>query len=114
MYNAFGTTGNVAAPYNKGRTVTHEVGHWFGLYHIWGDDGTSCSGSDYITDTPNQADENYGCPNFATNSSCGNQGDMSMNYMDYTDDACMYMFTALQKSRMQATYAVGGPRAALR
>lgn len=113
LYNAFGNTGNVAAPYNKGRTATHEVGHWLGLLHIWGDDGTSCTGSDNCADTPNQADENYGCPTFATNISCSNSGDMSMNYMDYTDDACMNLFTANQKTRMQTVMSVSPRRASL-
>lgn len=99
-YNYVGVTGALS-PYNKGRTATHEVGHWLWLLHIWGDDGTSCSGSDQCADTPNQADEHYGCPSGAQ-ISCTNgpNGDMWMNYMDYTDDACMYMFTAGQKTRM--------------
>ena len=112
-FNFFGTTGAVSAPYNKGRTVTHEVGHCFGLFHIWGDDGTACTGSDNVADTPNQADENYGCPNPATNTSCSNSGDMSMNYMDYTDDACMYMFTQGQKARVDAVLASAPRRASL-
>ena len=113
-YTAFGNTGTAAAPYNKGRTATHEVGHWLNLYHIWGDDGTGCTGTDNVNDTPNQADENYGCPAFPTVScSNGPNGDMFMNYMDYTDDACMYMFTAGQKARMQALFATGGARASL-
>jgi len=113
-YNAFGTIGTAAAPFNKGRTATHEVGHWLNLYHIWGDDGTGCTGSDNVTDTPNQGDENYGCPSFPT-ASCSNgpNGDMYMNYMDYTDDACMFMFTNGQKARMQALFATGGFRASL-
>lgn len=103
-----------SAPYNKGRTATHEVGHWLNLYHIWGDDGTACTGSDQVADTPNQADENYGCPAFPQVScSNGPNGDMFMNYMDYTDDACMYMFTEGQKTRAQALFATGGSRAAL-
>jgi hypothetical protein len=106
--NAFGR-GNYSlyTAFNKGRTTTHEVGHWLNLRHIWGDDGSGCTGSDQVTDTPNQADENYGCPTFpqisCSNSSDG--GDMFMNYMDYTDDACMYMFTAGQKARMLATFS---------
>ncbi|MDX2003213.1 MAG: T9SS type A sorting domain-containing protein [Chitinophagales bacterium] len=113
-YTAFGTNGTAAAPFNKGRTATHEVGHWLNLYHIWGDDGTGCTGSDNVSDTPNQADENYGCPSFPTVScSNGPNGDMFMNYMDYTDDACMFMFTNGQKARMQALFATGGARAAL-
>lgn len=111
-YNYFGTTGAVSAPFNKGRTATHEIGHWLNLYHIWGDDGTSCTGSDQCSDTPNQADENYGSPSFPQ-VSCSNSGDMHMNYMDYVDDAAMYMFTTGQKARMQALFTTGGARASL-
>jgi hypothetical protein len=113
-YQYFGTIGTATAPFNKGRTGTHEVGHWLNLYHIWGDDGTSCTGSDQVADTPNQADENYGCPAFPT-VSCTNgpNGDMFMNYMDYTDDACMFMFTNGQKARAQALFASGGARVSL-
>lgn len=112
-HNYFGTTGSVSAPFNKGRTATHEIGHWFNLYHIWGDDGTSCTGSDQCSDTPNQADENYGTPSFPQ-VSCSNTGDMHMNYMDYVDDAAMYMFTTGQKARMQALFVTGGARASLK
>jgi hypothetical protein len=113
-YQYFGTTGTATAPFNKGRTGTHEVGHWLNLYHIWGDDGTGCTGSDLVSDTPNQADENYGCPTFPQVScSNGPNGDMFMNYMDYTDDACMYMFSSGQSARMQALFAAGGARASL-
>jgi PKD repeat protein len=89
--------------YNLGRTATHEVGHWLNLYHIWGDDGTACTGSDLVGDTPNQADEHFGCPTFpAVSCSNGPNGDMFMNYMDYTDDDCMNIFTTGQKNRMRA------------
>ena len=101
-YRYFGTTGVVQAPYNKGRTATHEVGHWLNLDHIWGD--SNC-GNDQCNDTPVQQSSNYGCPNFPSTSNCtgnGNNGDMFMNYMDYTNDACMNMFTNDQKSRMIA------------
>ena len=110
----FGTNGTAAAPFNKGRTGTHEVGHWLNLNHIWGDDGTACTGTDNVADTPNQAGENYGCPSFPK-VSCNNgaNGDMFMNYMDYTDDACMFMFSTGQKARMQAVLATGGARASL-
>ncbi|MBU3677068.1 MAG: T9SS type A sorting domain-containing protein, partial [Chitinophagaceae bacterium] len=113
-YTATGNIGTAAAPYNKGRTATHEVGHWLNLYHIWGDDGTGCNGSDLVGDTPNQGGPNYGCPTFPK-LSCTNgpNGDMHMNYMDYTDDACMYMFTTGQKARVDALFAAGGARAAL-
>jgi hypothetical protein len=113
-YTAFGNTGTAQAPYNLGRTATHEVGHWLNLYHIWGDDNGACNGSDQVTDTPNQGAENYGCPAFP-HVSCSNgpNGDMFMNYMDYTDDACMYMFTQGQKTRQQSLFASGGARYSL-
>ena len=104
IYKHFGRVGAVQAPYNKGRTATHEVGHWLNLLHTWGDDENSsdnCAGSDQVNDTPNQGGPNYGCPNAGT-SSCGS-ADMFMNYMDYVDDNCMNIFTQGQKSRMQAT-----------
>jgi hypothetical protein len=116
LYSAIGSVASpgTAAPYNLGRTATHEVGHWLNLYHIWGDDGTGCTGSDNVSDTPNQADENYGCPVFPTVScSNGPNGDMYMNYMDYTDDNCMNMFSTGQSTRMNALFAVGGSRISL-
>lgn len=100
--------GGNAAPYNKGRTLTHETGHYFFLYHIWGDDGGTCSGSDDVNDTPNQADKTGGCPNGAViTDACspGNPGIMYQNYMDYTDDACMLMFTRQQATRMESAIA---------
>jgi len=110
----FGTIGTSTAPFNLGRTATHEVGHWLNCYHIWGDDGTSCNGTDQVSDTPNQADENYGCPTFpAVSCSNGPNGDMFMNYMDYTDDACMNVFTTGQKNQMQSLFASGGARVSL-
>jgi hypothetical protein len=117
LYSAFGSRskypgGTYISKYDLGRTATHEIGHWMNLRHIWGDDGGSCSGSDMVDDTPNQGSENYGCPSFP-HVSCSNSGDMSMNYMDYTDDACMFMFSKGQQSRALAVFAAGGPRAAL-
>ncbi|OSZ73764.1 zinc metalloprotease [Chitinophagaceae bacterium IBVUCB2] len=110
--NATGRTGTAAAPFNKGRTATHEVGHWMNLRHIWGD--ATC-GNDQVGDTPLHNTANYGCPSATHRSTCtGTPLEMTMNYMDYTDDACMYMFSAGQKSRMQAVFAVGGPRASFR
>lgn len=110
--NATGRTGTAAAPFNKGRTATHEVGHWLNLRHIWGD--ATC-GNDQVADTPPHNTANYGCPAAGHMSTCSPaQVEMTMNYMDYTDDACMYMFSIGQKTRMQATYAVGGPRASFR
>ncbi len=112
-YAYFGTIGS-QQPFHLGRTATHEVGHWLNCYHIWGDDGTSCNGTDNVSDTPNQADETYNCPT-GIRLSCNNgpNGDMYMNYMDYTDDACMNVFTTGQKNRMQALFGSGGFRAPL-
>ncbi len=109
-YLYFGTIGTAQSPFNLGRTATHEIGHWFSLYHIWGDDNGACYGSDYVDDTPNQGPENYGCPGFP-HISCSNgpDGDMFMNYMDYTDDGCMNIVTQGQIVRMLA--ALNGPRA---
>jgi hypothetical protein len=106
--NATGTTGTAAAPFNLGRTATHEVGHWMNLRHIWGD--ATC-GSDLVSDTPTHNTANYGCPAAGHLSTCaGTPVEMTMNYMDYTDDACMYMFSAGQKTRAQAVFSPGGPR----
>jgi hypothetical protein len=115
LYSAFGSRekypgGTYINNYDLGRTATHEVGHWMNLIHIWGDDGGSCAGSDLVDDTPNQADENYRCPEFPS-ISCNNSGDMSMNYMDYTYDRCMYMFSKGQEARSLAVFAPGAPRA---
>lgn len=104
----FGTTGTATAPFNKGRTATHEVGHWMNLRHIWGD--ATC-GSDLVSDTPTHNAANYGMPVFPHYSTCtGTPIEMTMNYMDYTDDAGMYMFSNGQKSRMLAIFASGGSR----
>ena len=108
-YAAFGTIGTAAYPFNLGRSATHEIGHWLNLYHIWGDDGTGCSGSDLVGDTPNAGGPNYGCPAFPhVTCSNGPNGDMWMNYMDYSDDRCMYMFSNGQNARVSATLATGG------
>lgn len=107
-YNFTGRTGTLSAPFNKGRTATHEVGHWLNLRHIWGD--ANC-GSDLVGDTPTHNTANYGCPAAGHKSTCsGTPIEMTMNYMDYSDDACMYMFSAGQKTRMLAVFAAGGPR----
>lgn len=100
---ATGNTGNVFAPYDKGRTLTHEVGHWLGLRHIWGD--ANC-GSDFCNDTPTQQTANTGCPTWPV-VTCNNgpNGDMFMNFMDYCDDACLYMFTPDQRTRIQTAMA---------
>lgn len=106
--NATGNTGTVSAPYNKGRTATHEVGHWLNLRHICGD-GTCAT--DYVDDTPIHNAANYACPTYPHKSTCtGTSTEMTMNYMDYTDDACMYMFTLGQKKRMKDVFLAGGQR----
>lgn len=103
LHSAFGTNGTAAAPFNLGRSATHEIGHWLNLNHIWGDDGTGCSGTDNVADTPNQGGPNFGAPTFP-HVSCSNgpNGDLFVNYMDYVDDRVMVMFTAGQVARMQA------------
>ncbi len=106
--SAFGTIGK-AAPYHLGRTLVHEVGHWLGLRHIWGD--TYC-GNDLVSDTPKQGGFTTGCPT-GYRSTCSNNGDMFMNYMDFTDDACMNLFTNGQKERMRSHFYEGGPRNAM-
>jgi hypothetical protein len=107
--NAFGRTGTVSGVYNLGRTATHEVGHWMNLRHIWGD--ATC-GSDLVSDIPTHNEANYGVPAYPHYSTCsGTPVEMTMNYMDYTDDRGMYMFTAGQKSRAAAIFVSGGARA---
>jgi hypothetical protein len=110
-YRYYGTTGTATAPFNLGRTATHEIGHWLNLRHIWGD--ATC-GNDQVSDTPTHNTSNYGCPSQPHYSTCtGAPREMTMNYMDYTDDNCMYMFSAGQKTRMRALFATGGTRVAL-
>jgi hypothetical protein len=108
----------------RGRTLTHEIGHYLGLRHIWGDgsvtvdgntiscgspdapDTCACSLDDFVTDTPNHGRANYDCPSGRT--SC-NSNDQITNYMDYTDDTCMRQFTQEQKDRMK-TVLMNSPR----
>ncbi len=92
--------------YGHGRTATHEVGHWLNLRHIWGDG--RCNRDDYVADTPKSDRANYNCPSYPT-VHC-NSNDMTMNYMDYVQDDCMYMFTTGQNDRMRALFAAGGAR----
>lgn len=96
-YMAFGTIGTVSPPFNKGRTATHEIGHWLGLRHIWGDG--DCDASDYCEDTPNTDGPNFGC-------NYGKKGctDVAMveNFMEYTNDSCMNMFSKDQSERIAA------------
>lgn len=106
----FGVYSNSSSsyPYNLGRTATHEVGHWLNLRHIWGD--TTC-GSDLVADTPSHNTANYGVPTYPHYSTCsGTPVEMTMNYMDYTDDRGMYMFSLGQKARMDAIFVSGGAR----
>lgn len=107
---AFGTI-NTQPGYEMGKTAVHEIGHWLGLKHIWGD---QYCGDDGIADTPKQAGYNIECPN-VINITCGNgpYGDMYMNYMDLTSDACMNIFTQGQKAVMRALFAPGGVRNSL-
>lgn len=101
------------APYNLGRTATHEVGHYLNLRHIWGDG--NCA-TDYVADTPTQTGANYGKPVYPKYNTCGgvNRSIQFMNYMDYVDDAAMFMFSAGQKTRMQSVVASNGARSGLR
>ena len=118
-YGAFGkrwsATNYFITNADRGRTLTHELGHLFDLRHIWGDDNGNCPGAggqdDGVSDTPPQADENYGCPSYpAISCNNGPSGDMFMNFMDYTNDLCMLMFTKGQVNRMNAQLrAPNGP-----
>ncbi len=102
-YKTFGTIGDLDSRFAEGGIVTHETGHWLGLRHIWGD--SNC-GNDYCNDTPPAKADNNGCFTFPyhKNTCTGNatNGEMFMNYMDYSDDPCIAMFTNDQKARMQA------------
>ncbi|MBK7964423.1 MAG: PKD domain-containing protein [Bacteroidetes bacterium] len=110
-YRSCGRIGNVQIPYHKGRTATHEIGHWLGLRHIWGDN--TC-GNDFCGDTPTQQSANFGCPSFPhVTCSNGPNGDMFMNFMDYGDDLCLKMFTTDQKSRIQTVMSNSPMRVAL-
>jgi hypothetical protein len=114
LWSSFGSVANPnpsGGSYARGRTATHEIGHWLNLRHIWGD--ATC-GNDQVADTPVHNTSNGGCPAYPHYSTCsGTPVEMTMNYMDYTYDACMYMFTAGQKARMQAVLASGGARQSL-
>jgi len=117
-YGAFGV--QVGSMYfinniTLGRTLTHELGHFFEIWHVWGDDNGACpppgaGQDDGIADTPPQADATYGCPNFPTTDSCSkvSPGIMFMNYMDYTDDGCMHLFTKGQVNSMTPNVLLGG------
>ncbi|WP_288376423.1 zinc metalloprotease [Chryseobacterium culicis] len=113
-YQYIGKTG-ASAPFNLGRTVTHEVGHYLNLPHLWGSSDAGCQ-TDYSNDTPVSPGPNYGNPTYPLNRVCGgvSRSQMFMNYMDYVDDKSMVMFSANQKTRMQAVVAASGPRSGLR
>ncbi|NOQ24917.1 MAG: zinc metalloprotease [Bacteroidales bacterium] len=102
----FGVVGGV---YGQGRTATHEVGHWLNLRHIWGDG--KCNRDDYVTDTPVSDQPNWACPVYPLVHCVSN--DMTMNYMDYVYDDCMYMFSEGQNARMRALFVPGGARESL-
>jgi hypothetical protein len=113
LNTVFGRVGNLRFQYDEGRTTTHEIGHWLNLFHIWGD--ATC-GDDHCNDTPQQFAANQSnCPGFPHFSNCPNNGangDMFMNYMDYTVDGCKNIYTQDQTNRARAIFAQGGPRAA--
>lgn len=96
-YQNFGTIGDLKPDYSLGRTLTHELGHWLGLYHPWGNGG--CGSTDYCDDTPQQNAEIYNCPTLSN--TCGS-ADMFQNFMSYTNDDCMNLFTHDQKARVMA------------
>lgn len=115
-YKAFGSNEgggdfDLLAKYNKGRTTTHEVGHFFGLRHIWGDDEGGCEGTDYVDDTPNQSGNSTGCPDHPR-VTCGVTS-MYQNFLDYTDDTCMNLFTVGQIERMTEVLQNSPRRASL-
>lgn len=112
--DVFGNININSAVYNKGRTTTHEVGHWLNLKHLWGD--SNC-GDDNVDDTPQQRTYNSGCSSFPQVNPDGcnpdPNGDMFMNFMDFSDDACILMFTWGQKQRMRNLFRDNGARATL-
>lgn len=111
-YRYFGTMGTAKAPYNEGKTLTHLVGNYLGLYDLW-NKNTPC-GDDYVEDTPIHNAPNYNCEDYRHVSTCGdNPVEMTMNFMDNSPDACLYMFTLGQKIRMQSALAEKGPRGKL-
>lgn len=123
-YKTFGTTGTALSPFNKGRTATHEIGHYFGLYHPWGQEGVTCgnpyvndftpTNDDRVSDTPETNNPYYECPAFPNNTNACTStanGSMFMNYMEYVNDACMAFFTAGQKTIVRN--ALSGPRLSL-
>ncbi|RAV98063.1 hypothetical protein DQQ10_25350 [Pseudochryseolinea flava] len=112
-YEVFGSTDygdfDLDDQYNKGRTTTHEVGHFFGLRHTWGDTNDCNDDNDFVADTPDQAGNTIGCP-AGVRTACG-VNTMYQNYLDYTDDECMNLFTIQQIERM-STVLENSPRRA--
>lgn len=96
-----------ATGFNQGKTLTHEIGHYFNLYHIWGDDNGSCTGTDQVDDTPNQSNSTTTCQSGIVTDRCTttSPGIMYQNYMDYTPDACLFMFTKMQVARMETAFS---------
>ncbi|MFN7687545.1 MAG: M43 family zinc metalloprotease [Sphingobacteriales bacterium] len=96
--------GGAYTQYNQGKTLVHEAGHYFNLYHIWGDDNGRCTGTDFVDDTPNQGDATEGCFTGIRTDNCTASGNgiMYQNYMDYSFDNCMLLFTKGQANRMVA------------
>jgi len=113
-YKYFGRPSQ-SSTYSKGRTTTHEIGHYFNLDHLWGagPSNLNCTADDGVADTPKQLEANFGCNHTFPDTSCSNgpNGDMFNNFMDYGNDPCMFFFTEGQKARMLA--ALNGPRASL-
>jgi hypothetical protein len=108
-YNVFGK--NSKSGYEQGKTAVHEIGHWLGLRHIWGD---GYCGDDWVDDTPKQGNFTPGCPTgIRPSCSNGSKGDMYMNYMDLTLDACINLFTEGQKERIRTLFEEGGARYAI-
>lgn len=113
-HRAWGNTGTVVSPNHLGRTATHEIGHYLNLEHLWGPSNGGCNEDDFVNDTPLQHTESSGCETYPYFDNCTASGDgiMFMNYMDYSDDNCLVMFTQGQKLRMRA--ALDGPRVGLK
>lgn len=119
-YRAFGSSDDGAfsldPDYDKGRTLTHEMGHFFGLRHIWGDQSgceqANGSGGDHVADTPDQSESTTGCPTHPRVDTCS-PAKMFQNFLDYTDDACMNLFTQGQVDRMGIVIESSPRRASL-
>ncbi|EJL68021.1 zinc metalloprotease [Chryseobacterium populi] len=113
MMDEYVGEGGPVATHNKGRVTVHEVGHYLNLRHIWGD--ANC-GNDLVNDTPQQITNHRGVPTYPKYETCGgvSRSVMFMNYMDYSDETTLFMFTQQQNDRIQASVSATGPRAGLR